>query len=545
MPGPDDASAGMRNDSETNMTSSLGSSSRWASTEGLSFPLGATWIEEERAFNFALYSKHAQSVTLLVYTENDIVNPVFVYPFSYLKNKSGRIWHCRIPLIAMEGAAYYACRVDGPEPAGRFEWHAFDRDKTLLDPYAKSVFFPPTLDRLAAARPGSNAGKAPLGVLTGDREGFDWGRDRGPRHEATAVIYELHVGGFTKNPNSGVETDARGTYAGLIEKIPYLQELGITVVELMPVLQYDPSDGNYWGYAPLNFLAPHNGYLSRHSTEAQHNEFRKLVKALHAADIEVVLDVVYNHTGEGDHTGPTYSYRGIDNSTYYLIANRPGAPYENFSGTGNTLNCANRAVRKMVMDSVRPHGLDRDDEGRDQPQRLLLQQPPHDAPLYDRGVHNVRRNDRSGEIFHQVFRPNYCQSCRARKFCYSRSMKARAALSLLLAFALAFAPLAMRAATLAAGMSTHGVHDSSVASTMEDHRTHAAHEGNQVESDMPASGCMDHAQCKGSCAAHCVSLPASTVRAALGAEPIQASRIPAFGPTFAPDTPSRPPKTFL
>ncbi|OGA39999.1 MAG: glycogen debranching enzyme [Betaproteobacteria bacterium RIFCSPLOWO2_12_FULL_68_19] len=329
------------------------SNALWAAAEGLPFPLGATWIEEERAFNFALYSKHAESVELLLYAPGDIVNPVLVYSFDYLRNKSGRVWHCRIPLEAMKGAAYYAYRVDGPLPAGRFEWHAFDRDKVLLDPYAKSVFFPPSLDRLAAARPGSNAGKAPLGVIAGDHGRS--GRE-GPRraaHEAGAVIYELHVGGFTRHPSSAVRREARGTYAGVIEKIPYLKELGVTVVELMPVFQFDPSDGNYWGYAPLNFFAPHNGYLARRAAESQHDEFRDMVDALHAADIEVVLDVVYNHTGEGDHTGPTYSFKGVDNSTYYMIADRPGRPYEDFSGTGNTLNCANRAVRKMIMDSVR------------------------------------------------------------------------------------------------------------------------------------------------------------------------------------------------
>lgn len=328
-------------------------SSRWAAAEGLPFPLGSTRIEEEDAYNFALYSKHAQSVTLLLYTERDIVNPVFEYPFDYLKNKTGRVWHCRIPFAAMRGASYYAYRVDGPTPHGRFEWHWFDRDKILLDPYAKSVFFPPAFDRLAAVRPGSNAGKAPLGVLNGDSERFDWQGDRRPRHEADTVIYELHVGGFTRNPNSGVKDEARGTFAGLVEKIPYLKDLGVTVVELMPVFQYDPSDGNYWGYMPLNFFSPHHGYLSDRTSKAQHNEFRDMIKALHQADIEVVLDVVYNHTGEGDHTGPVYSYKGIDNSTYYLMADRPGAPYENFSGTGNTLNTANRAVRKMIMDSAR------------------------------------------------------------------------------------------------------------------------------------------------------------------------------------------------
>ena len=327
--------------------------SSWAAAEGLPFPLGATRIQDEKAWNFALYSKHAQEVTLLLYGEVDLVDPVLSYRFDYLRNKSGRVWHCRIPLSAMNGAAYYAYRVDGPEPAGQFEWHAFDREKILLDPYAKSVFFPPAFDRLAAARPGSNAGQAPLGVIHTDAEQLDTKSTARPVHEDDAVIYELHVGGFTRNANSGVAPGARGTYAGLAEKIPYLRQLGVTVVELMPVFQFDPSDGNYWGYAPLDFFAPHNGYVRDRAIGSQHTEFRDMVEALHGAGIEVVLDVVYNHTGEGDHRGPVYSFKGIDNSTYYLISNRPSEPYENFSGTGNTLNCVNRAVRKMVIDSVR------------------------------------------------------------------------------------------------------------------------------------------------------------------------------------------------
>ena len=336
------------------MTSSgAAASSRWAATEGVPFPLGATWLEDEHAYNFALYSKHAHSITLLLYTQSNLVDPVLTHRFDYLKNKSGRIWHCRIPVALTGGASYYAYRVAGPAPNGRFEWHWFDGDKILLDPYAKSVFFPPAFDQLAAVRPGSNAGRAPLGVLAGDSEAFEWQGDRRPRHEADTIIYELHVKGFTKNPNSGVERKTRGTYAGVVEKIPYLKDLGVTVVELMPVLQYDPADGNYWGYGPLNFFAPHDGYLSAHSFESQHDEFREMVKALHDADIEVVLDVVYNHTAEGNHTGPVYSFKGIDNSTYYLMADRPAAPYENLSGTGNTLNCANRYVRKMIMDSIR------------------------------------------------------------------------------------------------------------------------------------------------------------------------------------------------
>ena len=326
--------------------------SSWAAAEGLPFPLGATWIEEERAWNFALYSKHAESVTLLLYGEGDALHPLSSVALDYLRNKSGRVWHCRIPVERLGAARHYAYRIDGPSPQGRFEWHAFDREKILLDPYAKSVYLPPGFDRLAAARPGANDGKAPLGLIHADALHFAWEEEPRPRHESDAVIYELHVGGFTRNPNSGLPAQVRGTYAGVAEKIPYLRALGVTIVELMPVCQFDPSDGDYWGYSPINFFAPHDGYQHGRDIASQHNEFRQMVRALHDAGIEVLIDVVFNHTGEGDQHGPVYSYKGIDNSTYYLISDRPDAPYENFSGTGNTLNCANRAVRKMIIDSV-------------------------------------------------------------------------------------------------------------------------------------------------------------------------------------------------
>ena len=327
--------------------------SHWASVEGSSFPLGMTWIAEEQAYNFALYSKHADRVTLLLYKEDDVIHPVFTYQLDYLRHKSGRVWHCRIPRHLTNEAQYYAYRIDGPEPNGRYEWHHFDPQKILLDPYARAVFFPPSFDRQAAIGSGSNVGQAPLGLLSSCEDVFDWGRDKRPRHESDAIIYELHVKAFTNHPHSGVRADARGTYAGLMEKIPYLKELGITVVELMPVFQYDPQEGNAWGYMPLNFFAPHHAYAVSKTTCDQHHEFRALVKALHEADIEVVLDVVYNHTVEGNQAGPVYSFKGIDNSTYYLISDKPWDPYANFSGTGNTLNCVNRYVRTIILDSMR------------------------------------------------------------------------------------------------------------------------------------------------------------------------------------------------
>jgi isoamylase len=322
----------------------------WAQVEGSPLPLGVRWIEEEQAFNFALHAEHAESVTLLLYAATDLVNPLLTFRFDFLRNKSGWIWHCRIPITEIGQARYYAYSVSGQTAP---QLHSFDPQKVLLDPYAKCIFFPPDFDRESAEREGSNAGRAPLGALSGCRSMFDWGVERLPQHESDAIIYELHVRGFTKHPNSGVDPSSSGTYAGLVEKIPYLKELGITIVELMPVFQRDPQEGDYWGYMPLNFFAPHAQYASSGGHDEQLLEFRNMVKAFHQADIGVVLDVVYNHTCEGDHRGPIYSYKGIDAPAYYMLSSDPANPYANYSGTGNTLNFSQGHVRKMVMDSLR------------------------------------------------------------------------------------------------------------------------------------------------------------------------------------------------
>ena len=321
----------------------------WEQVEGSTLPLGCTWIEEEQAFNFAVYAEHAASVTLLLYAPPELVTPAFTYSFDFLRNKSGRIWHCRIPITDMEKYRYYAYSVSGEDSPGV---HSFDPQKVLLDPYANAVFFPPEFDRTLAMREGSNAGRAPLGVLPSPTAEFDWGESRPPLHEADAIIYELHVRGFTRNPNSGVDPSRAGTYAGLVEKIPYLKDLGVTVVELMPIFQRDPQEGDYWGYMPLNFFSPHAQYADNRDLE-QHFEFKNMVKAFHEAGFGIVLDVVYNHTCEGDHRGPIYSYKGLGSASYYMMTSDPAKPYANYSGTGNTLNFGRSHVRKIVMDSLR------------------------------------------------------------------------------------------------------------------------------------------------------------------------------------------------
>jgi len=323
---------------------------KWEALEGSPRPLGVSFVASQQAWNMALYSKHASAVTLHLFHKNDTQTPIYSYTFNPLRNKSGRVWHCRLPAAIVDSAHYYAYQIDGPFDlqAG----HRFDPQKWLLDPYSRAVFFPPAFNRQAAIQSGSNSGQAPLGVIHTHQECAAPNSDKRPRHTHDTVIYELHVKGFTRHAGSGVAPDRRGTFSGLVEKIPYLQSLGITAVELMPVFQFDPQEGDYWGYMPLSFFAPHHLYGSSDSPTALLDEFREMVKAFHRADIEVILDVVYNHSGEGNEHGPTYSFRGIDNTTYYLLEN-DRRYYRNDAGTGNVLHTANRYVRSMVLDSLR------------------------------------------------------------------------------------------------------------------------------------------------------------------------------------------------
>ena len=335
------------------------STRNWARDEGSPLPLGATWIAEEGAYNFALYSKHAERVTLLAFRADELTRPVFRVALDYLRHKSGRVWHCRVSHAALGGARYYAYSIAGPPPAGRFAWHAFDPDTLLLDPYAETVFFPSEFNRVSPTTRGPNPARGPLGVIPLAAEPGAADRSSpitAPRprmHESDAVIYELHVRNFTRHPSAGVTPGARGTFRGIVERIPYLVDLGVTAVELMPVFQGDPSAADCWGYMPLSFFALNAAYASGTDPGVVEAEFRDMVDGLHRAGIEVILDVVYNHTCEGDSSGPVYSYKGIDNSTYYLMTGDAREPYANYTGTGNTLNCANHAVRKMILDSMR------------------------------------------------------------------------------------------------------------------------------------------------------------------------------------------------
>ena len=216
---------------------------------------------------------------------------------------------------------------------------------------------PSTYSRAAAREKGENDPTAMKSVVV-DPGAYDWEGDRPLRRSsAQTLVYEMHVRGFTMHPSSGLPEATRGTYAGVIEKIPYLRELGVTAVELLPVFQFDALDCpaghvNYWGYAPVSFFAPHQAYSSRPDPLGAVDEFRDMVKALHRAGIEVILDVVFNHTAEGDHLGPTICFRGLEDKAYYLLEGDESR-YANYTGTGNTLNANHPVVRRLILDSLR------------------------------------------------------------------------------------------------------------------------------------------------------------------------------------------------
>jgi isoamylase len=284
-----------------------------------------------------------------------------VIPLDPATNRIYHYWHVFAP--GVQPGQIYGYRVRAPwDPANG---PRFDASKVLLDPHGRSVIVPKNYDRSAMRLNEDNTPSAMKSVVVDTRaydwerdSAFDWARDaRSKRPCAHTIIYELHVRGLPAHPSSGLAENLRGTYAGLIEKIPYLQHLGITAVELLPVFQFDTQDAtaghiNDWGYAPVSFFAPHRAYSSRQDPTAPVDEFRDMVKALHRAGIEVILDVVYNHTAEGDHNGPTFSLRGFDNATYYMLEG-DRSRYANYSGTGNTLNANHPIVRRMILDSLR------------------------------------------------------------------------------------------------------------------------------------------------------------------------------------------------
>jgi glycogen operon protein len=306
-------------------------------------PYGA--LVHDSGVQFVVFSRSATAMRVLFYENVHDMEPCEVVHFNPQTDRWGDIWSVFVPHVA-PGQLYHL-QADGPFDPAR--GHRFDGRARLIDPYAKALAgsFQPSVD--GVIRP-------PKCVVMDDY--FDWEGDRHLRRDLSeTIIYEMHVRGFTQDGSSGV--DHPGSYLGVIEKIPYLKSLGVTAVELMPVHEF-PDSGihgqhlerpNYWGYDPLAFLAPHRGYASSRTPGAQVNEFKQMVKALHQAGIEVILDVVFNHTCEGNELGPTLSFKGLENSVYYMLES--GKYYKNFSGCGNTINGNHPIVREMIFHSLR------------------------------------------------------------------------------------------------------------------------------------------------------------------------------------------------
>jgi glycogen operon protein len=319
---------------------------------GQSYPLGSS--PHSNGVNFCIFSKSAEAMELLLFDDLNLREPSRVIRLDRQINKTFHYWH--IFIKGLKAGQIYAYRAYGPFAPE--EGYRFDGSKILLDPYAKAIVGDEFYDRYAASITGDNCAQALKSVVV-DSRGYDWEGDEPLRIPySQTVIYELHVAGFTRHPNSGVTPEKRGTYAGLIEKIPYLQELGITAVELLPIHQFDEQHAphnykNYWGYSTISFFAPHRGYSFKKNPLGPVEEFRDMVKAFHKAGIEVILDVVFNHTAEGDHTGPTLSFRGLENQDYYILDQDNPGHYTNYSGCGNTIKANHQVVGPMIIDCLR------------------------------------------------------------------------------------------------------------------------------------------------------------------------------------------------
>lgn len=337
--------------------------------EGSPYNLGATVTNQ--GINFAIFSRDATRVMLCFFESASSAAPYAIAEFDPEKNKTGDIWHALIP--DAKPGSLYLYRIDGPRDIHK--GLRFDFSKYLLDPYAKALSEGSIYKHLEKI--GVNACDSiyvpnrepdqielfPKCVVIDDKE-FDWEDDvpiNRPLNES--IIYETHLKGYTASSSSGVSNP--GTYKGFIEKIPYLKELGITAVEFLPLYEFDENENgninpktgerlkNFWGYSTIGFFAPKQSYSSDKTPGGCVREFKQLVKELHKAGIEVILDVVYNHTAEGNENGSTYEFKGIQNDVYYHLTEGDMQYYKNFSGCGNTVNCNHPVVRDFIMDSLR------------------------------------------------------------------------------------------------------------------------------------------------------------------------------------------------
>ncbi len=315
-------------------------------------PLGATVCPT--GTNFSIFSASATGMQLALFDHADDHAATRIVTLDPVRNRTSHYWH--IFLHGIKPGQLYGYRADGPDDPAAGQ--RFDPEKILIDPYGKCVAVGSNYSRAAACVAGDNASTSMKSVVA-DLSLFDWEGDRPiNRLFRDTVIYEMHVGGFTRHPSSGVAVPRRGTYLGVVEKIPYLKSLGVTAVELLPVFQFDSADApyglaNYWGYDPVSLFAPHLAYSTNPDDPVNClGEFRTMVKELHRAGIEVILDVVYNHTAEGDEHGPTFCFRGLENNFYYILED-DRAHYADFTGTGNTLKSNHSVVKRLILDSLK------------------------------------------------------------------------------------------------------------------------------------------------------------------------------------------------
>lgn len=320
---------------------------------GRRYPPGAT--VEDDGVNFSVYSRHATGAELLLYESATSPEPFQTIRLDPGVNHTFFSWH--VLVLDLPPGTHYTWRMEGPNDPHAHGWR-FDPGIELVDPWARAVNVGPW-DRWRRQREGARPHDSPRAMVLA--EDYDWEGDTPIRLPSEQIIvYELHVGGFTRHPTSGVEHP--GTFLGLIEKIPYLQELGITHVELMPVMAFDEQDvpeavwdcglRNYWGYSSFGFFSPHPGYCVTPDQGTHRREFRDMVKALHKARIGVILDVVFNHTSEGGSGGPTMTFKGFGNETFYCLDGIDKGIYLDFTGCGNTVNANHPLVTHFILDAL-------------------------------------------------------------------------------------------------------------------------------------------------------------------------------------------------
>lgn len=320
---------------------------------GRRYPSGAS--VGELGVNFSVYSRHATRAELLLYASASSSEPFQVIPLDPRINHTFFTWH--ILVVDLPAGAHYTWRFDGPNDPHR-RGLRFDPRIELVDPWARAVTTE-AWDRWARRREDHGSHDSPRGVVVGD--GYDWEGDEPLRVPSEqTIIYELHVGGFTRHPSSGVQHP--GTFAGIIEKIPYLEALGVTHVELMPIMAFDVQDvpkpvwdaglENYWGYSTHSFFSPHPDYCVTPEQGTHRRELRDLVKALHRAGIGVIMDVVFNHTAEGNSQGPVINFKGLGNETFYCLDQIDKGIYLDFTGCGNTLNANHPFVTRFIIECL-------------------------------------------------------------------------------------------------------------------------------------------------------------------------------------------------